>query len=57
MEPTNSEEIFREIFGIQPAILRLFASDLAETGLIYCNSTKVKRNPGPVYAIVGYKKF
>ncbi|OZC06181.1 hypothetical protein X798_06836 [Onchocerca flexuosa] len=58
MEPTNSGEIFREIFGIQPAILRLSASELAETGLIYCSSkTKVKRNPGPVYAIVGYKKF
>uniref|UniRef100_A0A8R1Y8U7 Uncharacterized protein n=2 Tax=Onchocerca TaxID=6281 RepID=A0A8R1Y8U7_ONCVO len=58
MEPTNSEEIFREIFGIQPAILRLSASELAETGVIYYDSTsKARRNPGPVYAIVGYKKF
>uniref|UniRef100_A0A8R1TM57 Uncharacterized protein n=1 Tax=Onchocerca volvulus TaxID=6282 RepID=A0A8R1TM57_ONCVO len=58
MEPTNSENIFREIFGIQPVTLRLSASELAETGLIYCNSMMMARkNPGSVYAIVGYKKF
>uniref|UniRef100_A0A8R1TMR4 F-box domain-containing protein n=2 Tax=Onchocerca TaxID=6281 RepID=A0A8R1TMR4_ONCVO len=58
MEPTNSEEIFSEIFSIQPVILRLSEHDLDETGLIYYNrTTEVKKNPGPVYAIVGYKKF
>ncbi|OZC06107.1 hypothetical protein X798_06908 [Onchocerca flexuosa] len=58
MEPANSESIFREIFGIQPATLRLSASELAETGLIYCNSPKsITRNPSSVFAIVGYKKF
>uniref|UniRef100_A0A8R1U239 Uncharacterized protein n=1 Tax=Onchocerca volvulus TaxID=6282 RepID=A0A8R1U239_ONCVO len=58
MEPTNSEEIFKETFGIQPTTLRLSASELAETGLIYWNSTtSATRNPGSVYAIVGFKKF
>ncbi|VDM97341.1 unnamed protein product [Onchocerca ochengi] len=57
-EPTNSENIFRDTFGIQPVTLRLSASELAETGLIHCNSmTSTTRNPGSVYAIVGYKKF
>uniref|UniRef100_A0A8R1TMH1 Uncharacterized protein n=1 Tax=Onchocerca volvulus TaxID=6282 RepID=A0A8R1TMH1_ONCVO len=57
-ESTNSENIFRDTFGIQPVTLRLSASELAETGLIYCNSTSnAKRNPGSVYAIVGFKKF
>uniref|UniRef100_A0A8R1TM53 Uncharacterized protein n=1 Tax=Onchocerca volvulus TaxID=6282 RepID=A0A8R1TM53_ONCVO len=57
-EPTNSENIFREVFGIHPLTLRLAASELAETGLIHCNSTtNTTRNPSSVYAIVGYKKF
>uniref|UniRef100_A0A8R1U0I1 F-box domain-containing protein n=1 Tax=Onchocerca volvulus TaxID=6282 RepID=A0A8R1U0I1_ONCVO len=57
-EPTNSENIFRDTFGIQPVTLRLSASELTETGLIHCNSTSnAKRNPGSAYAIVGYKKF
>uniref|UniRef100_A0A8R1U0P6 Uncharacterized protein n=1 Tax=Onchocerca volvulus TaxID=6282 RepID=A0A8R1U0P6_ONCVO len=55
-ESTNSEKIFSETFDIQPITLRLAASELIEIGLIYYNST-MKRNPGSVYAIVGYKKF
>ncbi|VDK87159.1 unnamed protein product [Onchocerca ochengi] len=57
MEPTNSEEIFKETFGIQPTTLRLSASELAETGLIYWNSTtSATRNPGSVYAIVANER-
>ncbi|OZC06367.1 hypothetical protein X798_06643 [Onchocerca flexuosa] len=58
MKSTTSEKIFSETFGIQPITLRLPASELIETGLIYFNSTtKTKRNPGSVYAIIGNKKF
>ncbi|VDM98666.1 unnamed protein product [Onchocerca ochengi] len=58
MEPTNSEEIFRETFGIQPATLRLSQPWLTETGLIYWDSTTDSvRNRGPVFAIIGYKEI
>ncbi|VDK85335.1 unnamed protein product [Onchocerca ochengi] len=58
VEATNEEELKEKLLEWKPVTSRLSASELNETGLIYCNrTTKAKRNPGPVYAIIGYKKF
>ncbi|VDM99512.1 unnamed protein product [Thelazia callipaeda] len=53
-EPENSEEIFREIFGIKPFALCLNGKQ-SSTGAYHYKMDWFRRRSGPVYVIVNMK--